>query len=406
MKWVIIGLLLVVYLFEAVVAVLNRNNSKKALPQRLQDIYDQKRYQKWLAYSLDIQRFTIVRRGLNLLILIVLLGGFFSLLEKLAASWSGNPVLQSLYFLGIYQTFLTLLGLPFRIYQTFSIEERHGFNRTAKKTFLKDTALNYLLTLILGGIIIGGIHLLYLRFARDLGVFILLAWGAVSLIMLLIFAFFNRLFLRLFNKFTPLAEGTLRTRIEDLASGVGFNVKSISVMDASKRSTKCNAAFTGLGRAKEVILFDTLLERMTEDEIVAVLAHELGHAVHGDTRRMLGLQIIAAGFYAAGIGLILENTALFTSFGFSGTHFGFAIILFSLLFQPIGLILGIPLNLVLRQAEYRADQFSARKTRGSWLISALKVLARENLANLNPHPLAVVLYYSHPPLNERIKALQ
>lgn len=178
-------------------------------------------------------------------------------------------------------------------------------------------------------------------------------------------------------------------------------------MDASRRTSKLNAAFTGIGKAKEVILFDTLLEKMTEDQILAVLAHELGHAIHKDTLRMAIGQIIMMILYVGGVGLILQSPALFTAFAFFGVHFGFAVVLFAGAALPLlDLLLSVPLNWLLRQAEYRADRFSALHTDSKWLISALKVLARENLSNLNPHPATVLLNYSHPPLNQRIAALE
>ena len=259
--------------------------------------------------------------------------------------------------------------------------------------------------MVLGGLIIASINALYLKFSDNLWTFIISTWATISVIMFLAVAFLGKVFLRLFNKFAPLPEGMLHTRIENLASSLGFNVKAILVMDASRRSTKSNAAFTGIGKAKEVILFDTLLERMSEDEVLAVLGHELAHAVHKDTWRLLAQQIAVAALYATGIGLVLQSPGLFAAFGFSSVHFGFSMILFSILFEPISVLLGIPLNLVSRKAEYRADQFSAQHTDAKWMVSALQVLSRENLANLNPHPLAVLLYYSHPPMNERIGAL-
>lgn len=406
MKLIIIGLLVAVYLFETVVALLNQAHSRKPIPRYVQDVYDQGRYEKWLAYSLEGHRFSLVQQGFGLLVLLVLLWGAFARLEKWTMGWTMNPILQSLIFLGVYQTLVVVLGLPFRLYRTFSIEERHGFNRTTKKVFVRDLIVSYVVTLVLGGLVLGGIHALYLHFSSNLWKFIVLTWVALSVIMVLVVAFLGKLLMRLFNKFTPLPDGTLRTRIESLASSLGFNVKAILVMDASRRSTKSNAAFTGIGKTREVILFDTLLEKMSEDEILAVLAHELGHAVHKDTWRLLAQQVGVVALYAAGIGLILQSPSLFWAFGFSGVHFGFSVILFSILFEPISLLLGIPLNLLSRKAEYKADEFASRHTKAGWMSSALKVLSRENLVNLNPHPLSVLLYYSHPSMNDRIKALR
>ncbi len=407
MKWIVMGIVLLVYAFEMVVSLLNHQSRLKEVPERLKDIYDEERYHKWLAYSLDVHRFTMVRRGVNVLILLAFLFfGIFERIEATTSAWTDSTIMQSLYFLGFYQTFIVLLGIPFKHYQTFYIEARHGFNRTTKKTFTRDIIMGYIMTIVLGGLILGGINALYLAFQDNLWTFIVIAWAAISIVMFLIFAFLNKLFLRLFNKFTPLPEGTLRTRIEGLASSLGFNIKALYVMDASKRSTKLNAFFTGIGKAKEVVLFDTLIEKMSEDEILAVLAHELGHAVHKDTWRMLFQQIIIIMLYAASIGFILQAPTLFTAFGLSGVHFGFAIILFMILFEPIELLLGLPLNALSRKAEYQADAFSAKQTDAKHMISALKVLSREDLVNLTPHPLTVLLYYSHPPMNERIEALE
>lgn len=406
MKLLIMGLLIAVYLFKTFVALLNRKSSLTPLPRRLRDVYDQEHYQKWLLYFNESNRFNLIQQVFNLAVLLVFLSGPFAWLADLVSGWTDNVILQTLFFLGVYQGATILLGIPFDLYRTFSVEERHGFNRTTPATFLRDLALNIALLVVLGVPILAGVHGLYLRFSDNLWVFIFTTWAVIAAVMLVLFVFFNRLLLRLFNKFTPLPEGTLRTRIEDLATCLGFNVKSISVMDASRRSTKLNAFFTGIGRTKEVVLFDTLLEKSTEDEGLAVLAHELGHAVFRDTLRLAFFQIGAVGLYAAGIGIILQSPALFEAFGLAGVHFGFSLVLFTILFQPVQLLLNLPLVAVMRRAEYRADRFAAEQTNNRWLISALKVLSRENLANLNPHPLFVRLYYSHPTLNDRIAALE
>lgn len=406
MRWLVLVLLVGVYVCETVVAMLNQRHSRKPIPKNVKDVYDKKRYNKWLAYSLEGHRFNLVQQGFSLVVLLVLLLGPLANLGNLIPTYVAHPILQSLVFLGIYQTLMVLLGLPFRFYRTFSIEERHGFNRTTKKVFVRDTIVSYLVTLALGGLLLGGIHSLFLRFAGDLWRFVFVTWAVLAVIMVVAVAFLGKWLMRLFNKFTPLPEGELRSRIEELGSSLGFNVKAISVMDASKRSTKSNALFTGIGKTREVVLFDTLLERISDDEILAVLAHELGHAVHKDTWRLLGQQIAVMALYATGIGLVLQTPSLFTAFGFPGIHFGFGFILLSILLEPISLLLGIPLNVLSRQAEYKADAFAAEQTDASWMISALKVLSRENLANLNPHPLAVRLYYSHPPMSDRIGALQ
>ena len=406
MRWIIISLLLGVYIFETVVSILNQKHSLKPIPMNVRDVYDSEGYKKWLAYSLEGHRYSLVQRGFSLIVLLVLLQGPFASLDRWVSLQIADPILQSLAFLGIYQTLMVSLGLPFGLYRTFSIEERHGFNRTTKGTFIRDTIVSYVVTLAVGGLLLGSIHALFLRYTNNLWQFVVITWASLAIFMVLVVAFLGKWFMRLFNRFTPLPEGDLRARIENLGASVGFNVKAILVMDASKRSTKSNAAFTGIGKTREVILFDTLLERMSDDEIVAVLAHELGHAVHKDTWRLLARQVVVMGLFAVGIGVVLQVPAFYTAFGFSDVHFGFATILFSILLEPVVLLLGIPLNLLSRQAEYKADAFASGQTDPRWLISALKTLSRENLANLNPHPLSVRLYYSHPPMSERIGALQ
>ena len=407
MKWVVVGLLVLVYVFELIVSLLNHRYRVKPIPDNLKDVYDEEGYQKWLAYSLDTHRFGLVKRGFNLLVMLgFLLFGLFARLEEVTNSWTSNQILSSLYFLGLFQTIMIVLGIPFKYYGMFFIEARHGFNKATHKTFTKDLIMQYIMTMVLGGLIIGGIHAIYLQFTDNLWTFILVTWAMITVVMILIFAFLNKVFLRLFNKFTPLSEGSLRTRIETLAISLGFNIKSLSVMDASKRSTKLNAFFTGIGKMKEVVLFDTLIEKMSEDEIVAVLAHELGHAVHKDTWRMLFQQIIVILIYAAGIGFVLGNGELATSFGLSGIHFGFALILFMILFEPFEILLSIPLSALSRKAEFKADAFAVSKTSKEAMISALKVLSREDLVNLNPHPLAVIIYYSHPPMKDRVAAIE
>lgn len=406
MRWMVIGLLVSICSFETIVARLNQKHSQGPIPENVQDVYDQERYKKWLAYSWEGHRFGLVQQGFSLIVLIALLLGPLARLENVVEVWTSNSILQSLLFLGIYQTLVTLLSLPFGFYRTFSIEERHGFNRTNAQTFIRDEVVSYVVTITLGGALLGGIHALFLNFTHNLWTFVFVTWVTLAVIMFVAVAFLGKLLMRLFNTFTPLPEGELRTRIERLGSSLGFNVKAILVMDASKRSTKSNAAFTGIGKSREVILFDTLLERMSDDEILAVLAHELGHAVHKDTWRLLGQQVAVMALYALGIGLVLQSPGLFTSFGFSGIHFGFGFILFSILVEPVSLLLGVPLNLLSRKAEYKADAFATKHTNSQWMIAALKVLSRENLVNLNPHPLSVRLYYSHPPMSDRIGALQ
>lgn len=407
MIYLVIGVILVVYLFELIVAVLNNQHRLKPIPENIRDVYDEEKYKNWLNYSLDQHRFSMVKRGFNIVLLLaLLLSGAFGWLEETVSLWTEYARLQTLYFLGIYALFTSIIGIPFRYYAQFVIEARYGFNRSTKKTFVKDIIKGLILTLLLGGLIVFGLETLYLLTIGNLWNFILYAWLGISLVMIMVFMFLNRLIMRAFNKFTPLQEGELRDKIFALATKVGFNLKALYVMDASKRTSKLNAFFSGIGKTKEVVLFDTLIQKMSDDEILAVLAHELGHAVHKDTTRMLFQQIVIVGLYAGLIGIILQTSALMTPFGLSGIHFGFGLILFGILMSPFDLLLGIPLSFLSRKAEYRADAFAVSQTDKTHMASALKVLYRVGLSNLNPHPLAVILYYSHPPMSERLQAIE
>jgi len=406
MNILIIALIAIMYVIDLALTLVNHRHSKQPTPAHARDIYDDEKYTKWLNYSLETLRHgVIVKTVMTVLLLALLAFGVFGLLESWTNAWFAHPIPQTLAFLGVFILFSTLISLPFSYYETFVIEEKFGFNKTTHKTFVLDTLKSLLLTTVLGGGIIALLHWLYLTFIEQLWMFILSAWGALSVIMVILFILNTKVFIKIFNKLTPLEGGPFKERIEAMAGQVGFNVKAISVMDASKRSTKLNAFFSGLGKTREVVLFDTLMEKLKEDEILSVLAHELGHAVNKDVPRLLAVQIAVFGLYAAIIGAILQSPQLAQAFGLSGTHFGFSIILFSILAEPLSLLLGFPMNAVSRRAEYAADAFAAKLAGSAPTLSALRTLAQENLANLNPHPLYVLIHYSHPPIPERLRAI-
>lgn len=407
MKWVFALVLILLYLFELLLFILNYRHSLKETPARLQDIYDEDRYQKWLAYFRELGRFDIIEKAFNLLVLLIFLLFLVAPMETFLAGRIAHLVLETLLFMGFYWVVKNILALPWQAYRIFSIEERHGFNRTSAKTFWKDRLINFLVLILLEGLIVFASHSLFLRFGANVWQFIILVWLSISFLLFVFVAFLNRIFFRLFNKFTPLPPGTLRDRIEDLARKVGYSVKAINVMDASRRSSKLNAFCTGIGRTKEIALYDTLLEKAGEDEILAVLGHELGHAIYHDMWANLLLQSAMFLIYAVFVAFLVSKPVLFQAFGLSGVHFGFALFLFFYFFEPIlDLFLGIIYNYFSRRMEYRADEFAADHTRPQDIIGALKILGRENLTNLNPHPWTILFRYSHPPLNDRIKALE
>ncbi|PWH12352.1 MAG: peptidase M48 [Anaerolineae bacterium] len=406
MQALILGLILAIYLLDLFVTLINDRYSRQPLPEAARGIYDDAQYARWLDYSLVSLRHSLLTKTvMTALLLILLASGTFGWLERLTSAWFGHPLLQTLAFLGLFALFNLIISLPFSYYRTFVIEEKFGFNKTTHKTFLLDTLKSIGLGIALGGVVVSLLYLLYQMFSAQLWLFILSAWGALSVIIIVLFVLNTKLFVKLFNKLTPLPEGELREEIEALAARVGFNVRAISVMDASKRSTKLNAFFSGLGRTREVVLFDTLLEKLKKEEILSVLAHELGHAVHKDVPRLLAVQIAVLGIYAVLIGFILQSPALAQAFGLSGVHFGFSLVLFGILSEPLDLLLSLPVNAISRRAEFAADAFAAQMAGAQPTRSALRTLAQENLANLNPHPLYVLLHYSHPPIPERLRAI-
>jgi STE24 endopeptidase len=335
----------VMYVIDLAITLINYQHRRQPIPAIARHIYDQEQYAKWLSYSMETIRHGVIVKTVSTTLLLALLGlGVFGLLESWPAQWFSHPILQTLSFLGVFAVFSLLVGLPFDYYSTFVIEERYGFNKSTRKTFFLDALKSLLLLVVLGGAIIALLNALYLVFAERLWLLILSAWALLSLVMVLLFVLNTKVFVKLFNKITPLEDGPFKEQIEALARQVGFNVKAISVMDASKRSTKLNAFFSGLGKTREVVLFDTLLEKFDQSQVLSVLAHELGRAVHRDAPRLLGLQIAVFGLYAAIIGVILQSAGLAQSFGLSGVHFGFSIVLFSILTGPLDLLLSLPVN--------------------------------------------------------------
>ncbi len=404
---VVISLVAVFYLLGLGLEWLNYQRRNLPIPTSGQGIYDEAQYTKWLHYSMETSRHSVIVKTVSTALLLGLLGfGAFGWLEGQTNTWFAHPIIQTLAYLGVFMLVSTLIGLPFEYYATFVIEEKFGFNKTTPKTFWLDQLKNLLLTVILGGAILAGVNALYLAFAAQISLFILSAWALISLVMIIFFVLNTKVFVKLFNKLSPLPEGSLKNAIQGLADQVGFNVNAVWVMDASRRSTKLNAFFSGLGKTREVVLFDTLIEKLGEKEVLTVVAHELGHAVHKDVPRLLALQIGAFGVYAAIIGAILQSPALAQAFGLTGLHFGFSIVLFSILSEPLAFLLGIPIHYLLRKAEYTADAFAVHLAGKEPALHAFKILAQENLANLNPHPLYVWFYYNHPTIPQRLSAIE
>jgi len=397
-------LILITYLIEMGLSNLNYQNRTQPLPDNVKDIYDEPQYQKWLQYTMDNHRFSMRVKTMNTLFLLVLLfSNFFLWLDQFISSFTTDSIFSTLFFLGIYSFIFTLLNIPFGYYRRFVIEERYGFNTTTIKTYIMDQLKSMALVIVLGGGLLSVLLALYLTFGLG---FVLYGWLLLVSVMLMINILYTKVFIRLFNKLTPLSDSELKNQIESFALKTDFEIKKISVMNASKRSTKLNAFFSGFGKFKHIVLFDTLIEKCDPDQIVAVLAHEIGHAKHKDTLRNFVISGVSLAGYLGLLTLFLTTSTFNIAFSLPQQHLGFALVLFSILMEPLDLLFTIPLSAISRWAEYRADQYARKHGYGEALIRALKVLAKENFSNLTPHPWVVKMTYSHPPVSARIDALR
>lgn len=402
--YIIIGLILLDYLFERLLDYLNLKNLSNTLPKPFQGVYEAEKYRKSQEYTRENTRFGFYTSTFSLiLILLMLFLGGFALADRWAGYITGSPLLIPLVFFGILGLAFDLLNTPFSLYDTFVIEEKYGFNKMNLKIFVGDKLKSWLLGAIIGG----GLLLLIVWFYRLTGkYFWIYAWGLVTLFMIFMTLFYSSLIVPLFNKQTPLEEGSLRKGIEEFCSKVGFKLDNVFVIDGSKRSTKSNAYFSGLGKKKRIVLYDTLIKDLSEEEIIAVLAHEVGHYKKKHTRTGLILSVLQTGLTLYILSLFINSEVLSAALGVEHAAFHINLIAFGLLYSPISMILGLGMNVLSRKNEYEADAFAKENYSGSHLASALKMLTVKNLGNLQPHPLSVFFHYSHPTVLQRLEKLE
>lgn len=381
-------------------SILNYKNRNAKIPEELVDIYDMEKYVDWKNYYMENFFLQLISSSIDFIIILMLLSlSIFNKLYTFAIDITTNVPLQSLIVIGFYFLINFVVDLIFSYYSVFTIENKYGFNKMTKKTFIIDKIKSLILTIIFGGGAVYGIVQLYLSSGN---LFFFIAWGSAILIMLFINISYTKLFVPLFNKLRPLDDSPLKDKIYAFAEKVGYEISKISVIDASKRSTKLNAYFSGFGKVKRIVLYDTLIEKMSEEEIIAVLAHEIGHNKHKHIIFNLIQMVLMLSVYILGIMIFLDNEVFSFAFEFSEISYGFNLILYMIFLSVITLIINIPLSYISRKFEYQADAYAAQNYSDEMLISALKVLSRENFSNLTPHPLYVKFYYSHPPLKERI----
>ena len=402
--YIIIAIIVFDYLLERWLDYLNAKNRKAELPLELKGVYDEEKYKKSINYDKVSSQFEFVTSSLNLvIILIMLLLGGFALVDRWAGNITADPIFKAMVFFAILGLASDILHTPFSIYDTFVIEEKFGFNKTTVKTFILDKIKGWLLSLIIGGILA---YVILWFYYKTIDMFWIYAWALTSGFMVFMAMFYSNLIVPLFNKQELLGEGELKEAISQFASKVGFKLDNVYRIDGSKRSTKANAYFTGLGAKKRIVLYDTLIKELSTDEIVAVLAHEIGHYKRKHTMQGIALSVVQMGITFYLISLFLSIPALSQALGVNQPSFHIGIIAFGILYSPFSLIIGLLMNILSRKNEYQADAFTGEFFHAEHLISALKKLSINNLSNLTPHPLYVFFHYSHPTLLQRIKALK
>ncbi len=401
--WIVYVLVIGSFGFNTWLTILNYRHRNTPVPEEVSDVYDASEYNQWLQYNMENNRFSLIVSSFHTLILILMLSlGVFVWFKDVSESILSNERLQILAFMFLYYLVSFIVGIASSYYKVFYIEEKYGFNKMTMRTFILDKLKGLLLTIIFGG---GLLYLILVINDRAGNLFFLFTWLALVGIIFVVNILYVPLIIPLFNKLRPLEEGDLSQAIQDFANQVGYEVAKISVMDASRRSTKLNAFFSGFGRFKHIVLYDTLIEKMSTEEIVAVLAHEIGH----NKKRHVWFNFLETAIqFLIFIGLfvvVLNVNEFSTAFGFNDAHFGFSLILFMILLEPLNILMGIISSSLSRRFEYQADAFAATNYHKAPMISALKVLSRANFSNLTPHPLYVKMYYSHPPTVDRIRSI-
>ena len=409
---IIIALVIFNYLFSNILDYLNHKNWKDEIPKELKDFYDKKKYKQAKLYALSKNKIGLLSSTISFLLVVSLLVfNGYGYIDQLVNSFNLNLFLpfeinNSFTKSGVFFLILFILNLiisiPFSYYNTFVIEENFGFNKTTKSTFFFDIIKSSILSILIGGFLL--FLALYLYDSLNDG-FWLYLWIGLSLLMVLINMFYADLIVPIFNKLTPLENGDLRKKIENYSKEVGYLLKNIYVIDGSKRSTKANAFFSGLGPRKTIALYDTLIEKHTENELVAVLAHEVGHFKKKHVFSGLLMSVIQIGVMAFFFELCLKLPEISLALGGSGVSFHLGLIGFSIVFSPISMMSGILMNYISRQNEFEADSYAKETYNGDDLSLALKKLSVDSLSNIYPHPLYVFFHYSHPPLIKRLRAL-
>ncbi len=400
---IIVAILVFNFALSRMLEYLNAKRYGDPIPRELDDVYDPDAYVKSMEYKKVNYRFAIVAGTFSFaLILAMFFVDGFAFADNLVRKVAEHPIPLALLFFGLLMFASDLLNTPFAVWDTFVIEERFGFNKTTVRTFITDKLKGWLLGAVIGGGILAAVIWFYTLTGKYFWIY---AWILVAAFTIFMYMFYSSLIVPLFNKQTPLEEGELRDAITGFSGKAGFRLKNIYVIDGSRRSTKANAYFTGLGPKKRIVLYDTLINDLSTQEIVSVLAHEIGHYKKKHTLSGVILSILHAGVVLFILSLFVGSPVLSEALGASQPSFHIGLIAFGVLYSPLSLILGIGGNMVSRRNEFQADRYAGEMHKPEALVSALKGLSRKNLSNLTPHQVYVFFHYSHPPLLQRVKAL-
>ncbi|MBL7013739.1 MAG: M48 family metallopeptidase [Candidatus Marinimicrobia bacterium] len=393
------------YLLSTASSILNMKNISPNIPDEFKDVYDEEKYKKSQDYLKINTRFGLGTGAFGLLLIMgVIHTDFFGYVDQWVRLQTDHFILQGLFFFFLLFIAKDIISLPFSIYSTFVIEEQFGFNRTSVKTFITDLIKGYALTLVLGSIILSPI-LYFFEIYQTNGWWI--AWSILTVFMIAIQPLFVHVISPMFNTFTPLEDGALKNAIDAFSKKVQFPIARIDVMDGSKRSSHSNAYFTGFGKSKRVALYDTLMDDHSEDEIISIVAHEVGHYKKKHIIKGTILGILETGLMLFIFNLIKNDQALYSVFGVENMSVYAGLLFFGMLYTPVSLVLSIFTTALSRKNEFEADAFAKEHTQNPQaLISMLKGLAARNLSHLSPHPMTVFLSYSHPPVSQRIEAIK
>jgi STE24 endopeptidase len=392
------------YIVEQYLQYLNGKMWSDSLPEKLKGICGEEEYMKTQRYDRENKRLSFWSSSFNLLLMLAMIvAGGFSIIDHFAREISINLVIVSLIFFGIIGFASDIVNIPFSIYDTFVIEKKYGFNKMSVRTFITDHIKSWFIALLVGVPVLGLITWFYYKTGPH---FWLYAWGVITLFSVFINFFYSELIVPLFNKQTPLEPGTLRDKIEAFAESTGFKLKNIYVIDGSKRSTKSNAYFAGFGSRKRIVLYDTLIRDLSEEEIVAVLAHEIGHYKKKHVLISLLFSVLLTGLMLFLFSIVVDHPDLSLALGTDKSSFHLGLIVFGILYSPLSLIIGLVSNYISRRNEFAADRFVKDNYKADVLAGALKKLSVNNLSNMMPHDVYVFFHYSHPPLLKRLEKLE